>query len=99
MKTEGSHHEERQRPARSCDGESVEEIARRVDLINATRGLVGVRNGASGSKLRGEASRIAASPLTAQRATRLTMRRTAQPAVLQSAQAFAGSLQLQAQRS
>ena len=41
-------------------------MARRVDLVSATRRLVGVQGGASGSEeLRGAASRYAALPLSA----------------------------------
>ena len=96
---EGSHFEERQRLARSGDGESVEEMARRVDLVSATRRSAGVQDGASGSmELWGAASRSAASPLTARRAARLIERRTAQPAGRRSARASAGSLLQQSHR-
>ena len=96
----GSHLEERLRPTRSGDGKSVEEMARRVDSAIATQRLVAVQGCASGSvELRCAASRSGASPLTARRAARLTERRTAQPAVRQSARASAGSLLLQARRA
>ena len=84
---------------RSGDGESVEEMARRVDLVSATRRSSGVQGGASGSlQLRGAASRSAASPTTARRAARLIERRTAQPADRRNARASAGAPLLQVQR-
>ena len=66
QKKEGSYLEEHQRPACSDDGESVEEMARHVDLVSVTRGSADGQGGASGSVAsRDAASRSAALPISA----------------------------------